>query len=155
VENRAVSITTVAGALDAARAQGFVEAVFTFHEPEHVLDEIDGEANAVRLWGDECAADGRHGVIVGQVPEAFFVMVILRSETSDMLYSLEEMREVFRRHLDEEPKVNSDEPDEEVWVGPRTSHETALAVARELVAIDRRERDPDAELALGITNCSP
>ena len=43
--------------------------------------------------------------------------------------------------------------DVEVWTSPKTFREVAIAVARELVAVDRRERDPDVEIAHGIMTC--
>src|SRR5579859_4287062 len=71
-------ITAADDALDRARSQGFIEAVFAPMDADAIPVERDHCSHPVAIWGSECEAEGRHSVIVGQLPEAHFVMVILR-----------------------------------------------------------------------------
>jgi hypothetical protein len=154
VNSAPMTVTTALDALEKARARGFIEAVFAPGEPDGVPKEDNGGGTCdFGLWGEECDAAGRHVVVVGQLPEAHLVMVVLRSGAPDMGYALEELREVLVRYFDAAPLVNADVPDEEAWTSPLTSREKAIAVARELVEVDSRERDPDVELAYEIMTC--
>jgi hypothetical protein len=143
-------ITTADDALDHARAEGFIEAVFTPTDSDSVPGDGDPEIDDLTRWGRECRAAGRHGVIVGELPYAYFVMMVLRESPPDLQYVLEAFRDAFRCHFDCEPNVDVEVPDEQVWSGPKTFHEVAIAAARELVAIDRQERDDDLEVTFGI-----
>ncbi len=138
------------GALEAARVQGFIEATFVWTD----LDATDAAetpgARTLMRWGDECSANGHHSVIVGEIHGAFFTMVVLREGDPDAGYVLQNMRDAFVTYLGEEPVVTTDVPNEEAWHGPVTTRGQACALARALVAIDRRARDPDLELAFGI-----
>jgi hypothetical protein len=148
--NVAMCITTAAGALDVARTRGFIEAVFTPTEPDPTPTGHGSPINDLTRWGHECDTAGRHGIIVGRLPDAYFVMFILRESPPEQRYALEAFREVFRRNFNCEPKVDTEVPDEEVWVGPQTSRDVAIAVACELVELDRAERDEDLEMTFGI-----
>jgi len=143
-----MNVTAAVGALDVARAHGYVEGLFT--PTEQVPADGEGEANAVDVWGHECDDDGRHAIIVGQLRDAHFVMLVLRNGAPDMGYALEEMRDVFRMNFNLDANVDTEGSGTEVWSSPKVSREIAVAVARELVMVDRRERDQDLEIAFGI-----
>jgi hypothetical protein len=143
-------ITTADDALDLARARGFVDAVFTPTDSETALVERDPWSHPVSVWGSECEAAGRHTVIVGRLPAGFFVMLVLCADPLDKQYSLEQMRQTFRRHFGCEPRADVEAPEEEVWTSPVSSLEVAIAAARELVENDRQERDDDLEVTFGI-----
>jgi hypothetical protein len=61
-----------------------------------------------------------------------------------MTYVLEQFIDVFRQHLGCEPGVDADEGPE-VWTSPKTARGTAVAIARDLVAVDLQERDERLE----------
>jgi hypothetical protein len=143
-------IKTADNALDHAHAQGFIEAAFTPTDSETTLVERDPWSHPVSVWGSECDAAGRHTVIVGHLPAGFFVMLVLCADPLDKQYSLEQMRQTFRRHFGCEPRVDVEVPEEEVWTSSVGSLKAADAAARELVAIDRQKRDDDLEVTFGI-----
>ena len=100
-------VITAPGALEAARSQGFMEAVFPCidAERESTQEEIDSDDFAV--WGRECVANDRHAVIVGALPDDFFLVMLIRRYDPDMQYVLEDMREAFRAAFGQEPEVDT------------------------------------------------
>ncbi len=143
-------ITTTDGALEAARLNRFMEAKFTPEDDTRMPRPEGGAETVFDLWGRECDAGGRHGVIVGELSNGrFFVLLILRSVTTEMRDPVQGFRGVFRRHFGDEPRVDDDPPEEETWVSPETSRATALAAACELVAIDSVGHQEDHEVSQG------
>lgn len=139
------------GALQAARAHGFIEAEFT-----STLDQGLTSADRHRLgeqlatWGDECEEANRHGVIVGRYDDgSFFLMLVLCSQP-ELQYRLEEMRDVFRAYFGREPSINTEVSEEEAWTSPMATREIVVAAARELVALDHRARDERVEIAFQV-----
>jgi len=141
----AMNMTTASEALEVARGQGFIEATFRPIYSADAVVERDLETDPIAVWGRECDTAGQHALIVGELPDAYFVMLLLGAIPSDMESVLDEMRDLFRRHFAIDPRVDDEVPDELVWTSPKTTRETAVAVALELRAIDRRVRGPDLE----------
>ncbi len=141
-----MAITVRQDALERARTDGFLEARFTFDDDPRLRPDQD----AVSPWQNECEANGRHVVLVGELPEALhFVMVIFRDSPPDLGYVLAQFVEVFRRRLGCDPAVDVEEG-AEVWTSPKTTHSTAVAVARDLATIDGQERDENLETVFRI-----
>ena len=130
-----------------------MEATFPCIDAEREPTEEEKDGDDFAVWGRECVANGRHAVIVGALPNDFFLVMLIRRDDPDMQYVIEDMREVFRAAFGREPEVDTEVADVEVWTSPKTSREIAIAVARELVEVDRRDRDPDVECAYGIMTC--
>jgi hypothetical protein len=140
-------VTTAPDALERARAQGFIEAVFPRQEVDPAGSSGDTERSPVDLWGDECCVREQHIIILGaRVPEADHFVSIFFHYTPGWEGALKRMYAVFVRHYGEGPRTEVEES-MLVWTSPARSRETALALARDLVALNRGERDPTDEVS--------
>lgn len=138
-------VTTASDALERAREQGFLESVFPRQEGEPVESDGDSERSAVNLWGDECCAGGRPIIILGaRVPEGDHFVSVFFYYAPGWEEPLRSMHAAFVRYYAEGPRTDVEES-ALVWTSPARSRETALALARDLVALNRSGNVANAE----------
>ena len=111
------------------------------------LSRVTAIASAApsNLWGDECCAGGRPIIILGaRVPEGDHFVSVFFYYAPGWEEPLRSMHAAFVRYYAEGPRTDVEES-ALVWTSPARSRETALALARDLVALNRSGNVANAE----------
>ncbi len=121
-----------------ARERGFL----VLRSPPLGPDRAPIEHRLLDAWRTWCQEQGRHGVWVmpDVVGRWYVLLAFLHGIDNEFEYVVNDFRNVFSRRFRESPQVIGGEPD--AWHSAATEPHLAEAAAEEIVAIDRRDRDP-------------
>jgi len=130
------NITFEADALEKACADGFMMAAFSRDAAGRVCGA--SRRDPLNAWRAECERTARRVVMVCALTSDRYIVILFEpGDEESAAAERNRLREVFRRLVGEQPRVDT-EDDVEVWVSTHVTPNAALALARELAHGDAR-----------------